>query len=201
MKKILIIGGIAATTVLFAGWAVAQSGGPGGFGPPFMHGQGSGGFGPPFMQGGGSGGWGPGGMMGMRGHMGFGMRGGPGFTQIDPARLDALKSALAITTAQQAVWTKYAKAIEDSEAAMKKAAASVDAEAFSKMTPQDRFAFMSKMREQGQKQFETVLSAAKELLAALDDTQKVKAQETLPGLAFGPGMMHSAGVGGPPFRR
>ena len=62
MKKILVIGGIAAATLLFGGWALAQSGGhgPGGFGPGGigMHGQ-----------------MGPG-----KGQMGHGMRGqmGPG---------------------------------------------------------------------------------------------------------------------------
>ena len=56
MKKILVIGGIAAATLLVGGWALAQSvdHGPGGFGP--------------------------GGMMGMHGRMGSGMHGqmGPG---------------------------------------------------------------------------------------------------------------------------
>ena len=68
-KKFLVIGGIAAATLLVGGWAIAQSAGhgPGGFGPPFMQGQGPGGMG-------------PGGMMGMHGPMGPGMRGqmGPG---------------------------------------------------------------------------------------------------------------------------
>jgi hypothetical protein len=59
MKKTLVIGGIAATAVLVAGWALAQSPGygPGGFGP---------GFGPRFSQEGGPYGVGPG-MMGDRG--------------------------------------------------------------------------------------------------------------------------------------
>jgi hypothetical protein len=55
-KKILVIGSIAAFTVLVGGWALAQ---PAGYGP---------------------GNFGPGGMMGMRGQMGQGMHGqmGPG---------------------------------------------------------------------------------------------------------------------------
>jgi hypothetical protein len=81
---------------------------------------------------------------------------------------------------------------------MKTAREGIDPDAVSKMSPQDRFAFVSKMREQGQKQFETVQTAAKELLATLNDTQKDKAQETLPGLAFGgPGPMRGAFIGGP----
>ena len=199
-KKTLIIGGIAAATLLVGGWAVAQSVGHHRFGPPFMQGQGPGGMGP--------GGMGPGGMMGMHGQMGPGMRGqmgpgtrgGPGFTQFDPAQIETLKKELTITAAQEPAWTKYAKSIQDAAATMKTTRESVDRDAVSKMNPQDRFAFVSKMREQGQKQFETVQTAAKELLATLDDTQKAKAQEILPGLAFGPGMMHSAGMGGPMFR-
>ncbi|MBI5910287.1 MAG: hypothetical protein HY848_10080, partial [Betaproteobacteria bacterium] len=50
-KKILVIGGIAAASLLVGGWALAQS--PG-------HGRG---------------GFGPGGMMGMHGQMGPGMNG------------------------------------------------------------------------------------------------------------------------------
>ena len=57
------------------------------------------------------------------------------------------------------------------------------------MTPSERFAFVSKMREQGQKQFEAVGTAANELLAVLDEAQKAKAGDLLPGLAFGPGPM------------
>jgi hypothetical protein len=38
------------------------------------------------------------------------------------------------------------------------------------------------------------------LLATLDNTQKTKARQILPGLGFGPGMMHGAFAGGPPFR-
>ena len=63
-KKILVIGGIAAATVLVGGWAFAQ---PAGYGP---------------------GDFGPGGMMGMRGQMGPGMHGqmGPGMRgQMAPA--------------------------------------------------------------------------------------------------------------------
>jgi len=207
-KKTLIIGGIAAATLLVGGWAVAQTVGHHRFGPPFMHGQGPGGMGPGSM--------GPGGMMGMHGQMGPGMRGqmgpgmrgqmgpgmhgGPGFAQFDPAQIETFKKELGITAAQEPAWTKYAKAVQDAAATMKTTREGVDREAVSKMNPQDRFAFVSKVREQGQKQFETVQTAAKELLATLDDTQKAKAQETLPGLAFGPGKMHGAGMGGPMFR-
>ena len=189
-KKFLVIGGIAAATLFVGGWALAQATGPGGFGPPFMRGMGPGGMGPGMMQ-----------------HMGRGMgpgmmHGGPSLTFADPAQIETLKKELGITSAQEPAWTKYAKAIQDAAATMTTTRDSVDSDAVSKMSPQDRFAFVSKMREQGQKQFETVQTAAKELLATLNDTQKAKAQETLPGLAFGgAGPMRGAFMGGPWQRR
>ena len=85
---------------------------------------------------------------------------------------------------------------------MKTTREGVDPQAVSKMNPADRFAFVTKVREQGQKQFESVKAAANELLAALDDTQKAEAADILPGLAeFGPDMMRGAGMGGPQHRR
>src|SRR5665647_2784423 len=78
-KKFLVIGGIAAATLLVGGWALAQASGPGGFGPPFMRGMGPGGMGPGMMQ-------------HMHAGMGPGMmRGGPGVTFADPAKIDTLK--------------------------------------------------------------------------------------------------------------
>jgi hypothetical protein len=202
-KKALVIGAVAITTVLAGGWALAQSvaQGPMGFGPPFMHGHGAGGMRPGMMQGMGHGpgmmqgmdhGMGPGMMMkghGMMKGMGPGMmhgRAGSGAGQ--PAQLDALKAGLEITPAQEPAWSAYAKAVGDAEAAMKTTRESVDPEAVSKMTPADRYAFVSKMREQGQKQFGAIKAAADELLAVLDATQRAKAAEILPGLAFGPPM-------------
>ncbi len=198
-KKALVIGGIAVASVLAGGWAFAQSPGhgPGGMmsmGPgmhgqmgPAMHGQ----MGPAMH-----------GQMGpaMHGQMGPGMHGSPGLTQFDPARIDTLKSELGITAAQEPAWTKYAKAIQDAATAMKTNRENVSPDAVSKLTPADRFAFVSKMREQGQKQFEAVKTAAEELLATLDDTQKAKANEVLPGLAFGPGTTRGAALGSPQHR-
>jgi hypothetical protein len=146
--------------------------------------------------------------MGMHGPMGPGMhgqigsdsfQGGQGFGLIDPARLDALKTELGITAAQEPAWTKYTKAIQDAATAMKTSRDGVNPDAIGKLGPQERFAFASKMHEQGQKQFETVKTAANELLATLNDTQKAKARQTLPGLAFRPGPMSGPFAGGPPF--
>src|SRR5436190_18400057 len=210
-KKALVIGGLAVTAALVGGWALAQTLGtdPGGFGPPqFMHGQGAGGMGPGMMQhmGMGMGAMGMGhGMMNGNGTMkGMGpgmMHGAPGQGLADAEHIDELKVELGITPAQEEAWSKYAKAVQDAAAAMKASREGVDPPAVSKMNPADRFAFVTKMREQGQKQFDTVKAAANELLTALDDKQKVEAVDILPGLAeFGPGMMRGAGMGGPQHR-
>jgi hypothetical protein len=136
--------------------------------------------------------------MGGHGHdgMGPGMMKGKGSRMhgargafADPAQIDTLKGELGITATQEAAWGKYAKTVQDVAAAMKTARESIDPSAVSGMSPSERFAFVSKMREQGQKQFEAVRTAANELLAVLDDTQKAKANTILPGLAFGPGPM------------
>jgi hypothetical protein len=78
-KKILVIGGVAAATLLSGGWAFAQSGGHGG-----MRGMGMGMHGEPGMHG----------QMGqgmhghMRGQMGPGMRGmGPGMPGMGPGMM------------------------------------------------------------------------------------------------------------------
>ena len=80
---------------------------------------------------------------------------------------------------------------------MKTTREGVNPQTVSKLSPQERFAFLTKIREQAQKQFETVKAAADELVATLDDTQKAKARATLPGLAFGPGTTHGAAFAGP----
>ncbi len=197
-KTTLAVGAVAAMTVLAGGWALAQSVGPGNFGPPFMHGQGFEGMGPGTMKG-----MGPG-MMGHGmgpGMMHRGMHDGPGLTFADAARLDAMKAELAITAAQETAWTRYAKAVLDAAATMKTTRESIDPNAMSKMTPPDRFAFVTKMREQGQKQLGAVKTAAEELLATLDATQKTKANDILPGLAFVPGPMRGAFAGDQQQRR
>ena len=199
-NKALVIGGIAAATLLAGGWAFAQSTG---HGPGGMHGMGPGlrgQMGPGMhsqMEPGMHGQMGP----GMHGQIGPGMHGGPGQAQFDPTRIDTLKTELGITAAQEPAWTKYAKAVQDAATAMKTTREGVDPNTVSKLNPADRFAFVTKIREQAQKQFETVKTAANELLATLDETQKAKAQTTLPGVAFGPGTTHSAAVGGPQQHR
>jgi len=198
-KKALAIGGIAVTAVLVGGWALAQtvSPGAGGFGPPFMHRQGPQGMGHGMME-------------HMRKGMGHGMMGhgmGPGMMHsargsgfVDDEDIAELKAELGITPAQEPAWSKYAKVLQDATAAMK-TTREVDPQAVSKMSPADRFAFVSKMREQAEKQLEAVKTAANELLVTLDDTQKVAAADILPGLiSFGPAAMRGAGMVGPRHR-
>jgi len=222
-KKTLVIGAVAAATVLGGGLALAHSAGQGrGFGPghgpggcpgqqgqmgPGMHGQyGPGPHGPmgPGMHGqfGPRGPQGPG-MQGQRGHgpygpgmqgqFGPGRQGGPRFAAFDPARLDTLKTELGITAEQEPAWSKYTKTVQDAATAMKTARSDLTKGA--EKDRQERFAARTKMREAAQKQFDAVKTAADELLAKLDDAQKAKAQNTLPGLAFGPGARHAAGPG------
>lgn len=132
-------------------------------------------------------------------HMGRGKtHGGPGLTQADPAQIEALKSELGITPAQEPAWANYVKALQDAAATMKMTRDNVDHDAVGKMSPQDRYAFVTKTREQRQKQFEAVKTTADQLVAALDNRQKATAQEILPGLAsFGPGTRYGAVMGGP----
>lgn len=135
------------------------------------------------------------GMYGQRGFgpMGPGWQGGPRFAMFDPARLDTLKTELGITAEQEAAWTKYTKTVQDAATAMQTARADVTKKV--EQAAQERFAAGTKMREQAQKQFETVKTAANELLTTLDDAQKAKALNALPGLAFGPGARQAAGPG------
>jgi hypothetical protein len=192
-KRTVILGSLAAAVLLTGGWAYAQSSGhgPGGFAPMFMHG--SGGMGSGMTNGMMAGRMGPGMMHGM---MGPGMMGGEQ-AFADPARMDALKADLAIKPEQEAAWNKYATALKDAAGTMKAAFETAGNDPKG-AAPQDRFAQMTKFHELGQTQFNSVEAAANELLATLDDAQKVKAQESLPGLAFGPGVMHGR-AGGPPF--
>jgi hypothetical protein len=194
-KSLLLIGAAATATLLAGGWVLAQSHGPG-FGPPFMRGDSHAGMGPGMMMQHMGRGMGPGMMQHDGPGMGPGaMHGGPGSTFADPTQIDNLKTELGITPVQEAAWTKYATAFQEAAAAMRTTREGVDPSTVSKLSPADRFAFVSKIREQAQRQFETVQTAANELLATLDDAQKVKAQEVLPGLAFGPGTMHGARMG------
>ena len=120
---------------------------------------------------------------GMMKGMGPGMtHGTPGRGLADAEHIDELKvEARHHARSRSRPGSKYAKQVQDAAAAIKTSREGVDPQAVSKMNPADRFAFVTKMREQGQKQFETVKAAANELLTALDDKQKAEALDLLPG--------------------
>jgi hypothetical protein len=201
-KKALLIGAAVAGLTFAGGFALAQ---PMGHGPGFQHG----GQGPGQMRGEGPRGMGHGMGPGMMRHGGQGMgqgmgpggmHGGQGAAFADPARIETLKTELAITSQQEAAWTKYAKTVQDVATEMKTFRDNLDRNAIRNMTPEDRAKFMTDRQAQRQKNFETVQKAATELLAALDETQKTKAQGLLPGLR-GPGfaMMQQGGPQGRGF--
>jgi hypothetical protein len=136
-----------------------------------MHGMG---------QGGGMHGMGPGTMKGMMG----GGRGGMMGNQADPAaRLDAIKAELAIKPEQAADWEAYAKVVTDIAAERREHREKIDRDAVRNMDPKDREAFRDQMMKQRDESFAKVRTAAQTLLAKLDDAQKQKARNTLPGLA------------------
>jgi hypothetical protein len=142
---------------------------------------------------GGPNGMGPGMMTGMAG--GHGPMGG-GFA--DPAtHLASLKTELGITAQQEPAWAAYSTVLQETATSIKAQHQGMDMAAIHNMSDQDRQAFMTQMREQHTKAFTPVKAAAEKLLTALDDTQKTKAKEILPGLAeHGPGMMRHVGMSG-----
>jgi hypothetical protein len=101
----------------------------------------------------------------------------------DPARVDALRAELAITAAQEPAWTAYTGVLRDTAASMRASHEGVDRDAVHKMSDEDRQAFMKGMRARRDQAFGTVKAAAENLLAVLDDAQKTKATQSLPGLA------------------
>lgn len=139
----------------------------------------AGGFGPPHMRG----------MMG-----GHGMEGGRGpfGAAGDPSvHLDTLKTELSITADQEAAWAAYTKVMTDTATSMRAAVEGA--------STADRQALFATMQEQMQTSFDAVKVAAEQLLVSLDETQKAKAEQILPGLASGP-MAMGAGMGHPPMR-
>ncbi len=65
------------------------------------------------------------------------------------------------------------------------------------MSYEDRQAFMTGMQKQRQETHETLKTAATALLDSLEDEQKAKAQNILPGItSFGPGKMQHHGMAG-----
>jgi hypothetical protein len=138
---------------------------------------------------------GPGhGRMGMgHGMMGHGpMQGGmmgPGHGQRmgqsgDPAaRLTAAKGEIGIKAEQTAAWDTYAKVVTEVAAERRQVREKIDRDAVQKMTVQERRAFRDSMIKQRDAAQDKVKAAAETLLAQLDEAQKAKAKNVLPGLA------------------
>ena len=180
ITKIIGVGAAVASLGILGTYAFAQQG-PG-FGPGRM------GMGPGMMK-----------------DMGPGMMG----NAADPAaRLTTLKGELGIKPEQAAAWDTYAKVVTDTAAAMRTYREHVAPEAMQKLDEKARQEFATGMQKQVQESQAKVKAAAEVLLAKLDDAQKVKARESLPGVIAagpGPGMRHGmmgAGKGmGPPWMR
>lgn len=125
---------------------------------------------------------------------GAGMMGkGPGLGRglTDPTSyLDALKSDLGITPAQEAAWNGYASTVRDVAAQMQGLHQTMY-DAMDTATWQERRDMMNRMFEARQQAFDTVHEAAQKLLPSLTSTQRTRAAMSLPGLGVpGRGMMH-----------
>jgi hypothetical protein len=167
IKKIIGAGAAVATLGILGTYAFAQQG-PG-FGPGRM------GMGPGMMKG-----------------MGPGMKG----EVADPAaRLATLKGELGIRSEQTAAWDAYARVVTDTAAGMRVHREHMTRDTMQKMDTKAREEFAANMQKQVTDSQAKVKVAAEELLTKLDDAQKAKARDSLPGLvAAGPGqgMRHGA---------
>lgn len=181
MRKISKGLAIAATVIAIGGGsvlAVAQTGpgyGPGGYGG-YWCGYGAGGGMP---------GWGGG-----YGRMGYW---GGGFA--DPAaRLDALKTDLALRPDQTAAWDAYAKAVTDGSAQLRALRDSIDFGKLRTMSWQDHWAYMGQFHDKQAAVFRSIQAARDALLAKLDDSQRSRLASARPG-SYGRGAQ--GGYGGP----
>jgi hypothetical protein len=128
--------------------------------------------------------------------MGYGMM-GPRQGFGDPtAHLASVKAELAITAEQSPAWDAYAKVVLDTATAMRASRQTINPDTIRAMSNQDRANFMAGQWDQRDKAQATVKAAAENLVASLDDTQKIKAPYVLPGLAQQAGMpMMHRGMG------
>ncbi|HLY88919.1 MAG TPA: Spy/CpxP family protein refolding chaperone [Acetobacteraceae bacterium] len=123
------------------------------------------------------------GMMG--GGMGPGMMGGYWNTA---SYLDGLKTRLGITAGQEPVWKDYSDTVTGVGEQMQ-ALHQTMFEAMGTASWQERRNLMDSMFQTRQQASDTVHQAAIKLVAALAPAQKERAQQILPGLAYGHGMM------------
>lgn len=189
MRKFSKALAIAATVMAIGGAsvvAVAQTGpgyGPGGYGGDWC-GSGYGpGYGPGYMHGG----WGG----------GYGMMGYWGGGYADPAaRLDALKTDLALRPDQTAAWDAYAKAVTDGAAQLRSLRGGFDFDKVRSMSWQDHWAYMGQFHDKQAAVFQSIRNARDALAAKLDDSQKSHLLSSGPG-TYGRGFR--GGYGGGPW--
>lgn len=196
-KSHLVMGVLAGAALLAAGLAIADpSSSPDlAAGQPMRHGMSSRGMADLGEAGHGRGmghgmmgSMGPGMMHGAQmgdGRMGHGGEGQAGLGQgaaFDETRLDDLKVQLGITAVQEAAWSRYVDAVREAASADVTARAGGDTGTVDRLSPQERFAYGSRLREANQASAEKLRTAAGELLATLDTTQRVTAETILPGL-------------------
>lgn len=123
------------------------------------------------------------GMMG--GGMGPGMMGGYWNTA---SYLDGLKTRLGITAGQEPAWKDYSDTVTGVGEQMQ-ALHQTMFEAMGTASWQERRDLMNSMFQSRQQASDSVHQAATKLMAILDPVQKARAQQILPGLAYGRGMM------------
>jgi hypothetical protein len=136
------------------------------------------------------------GMGGGAGRMGGGpgMMGGFGNSE---RYLASLKVELGISRNQEAAWKAYADTVSGVQTQMQGLRQTMF-DSMDTATWEERRDMMNRMFQSHQQAFDTVHEAANKLLAVLTPAQQTKARESLPGLAFGPGMMGRRGRGGGP---
>ncbi|MEX2449621.1 MAG: Spy/CpxP family protein refolding chaperone [Rhodospirillales bacterium] len=114
---------------------------------------------------------------------------------------DALKKTIGITEDQEEAWATYAKVLKSTVDTMRSKHEGVDKSAVRAMSDEDRQAFRTAMQKQGQETHATLKAAADKLIAFLDDEQKTKAKQTLPGLKdHAAGQKHVGKMGGANMR-
>ena len=96
--------------------------------------------------------------------------------------LDRIKSMLSINSAQEPVWNKTTKTLQESITTIRKSREAIDRETVKKMNSAERFAFITKQRQQIQKPIDAIQSAIDELNGVLDPAQKNRARHLLPNL-------------------
>lgn len=109
---------------------------------------------------------------------------GPGRAMGDPAEhLKRLKEEIGITDAQSAAWDAYAKVVTETAERVRASMPDRPRHRFMEMSTTDRLAELTKARDAREQAHAQVKTAADALLPVLNDTQKVRALMTLPGLA------------------